>query len=107
MSNKIGAVSFFCGGGGLDCASVMAGVPLIASTDFVEDCVETLKANEDFLGKHDVILGDISQMPASVFKESIDKAGVDKFIIIGGPPCQPFSTAGNVKDNSLYRGTRY
>ena len=51
MSNKIVSVSLFSGGGGLDIASYMAGVPVISSTDFDADCIKTLKTNEEYFGK--------------------------------------------------------
>ena len=51
MSKNIVAVSLFSGAGGLDIASFMAGVPVISSTDFDSDCIETLKENEDYFGE--------------------------------------------------------
>ena len=51
MSENIVAVSLFSGAGGLDIASFMAGVPVISSTDFDADCIATLRANENILGR--------------------------------------------------------
>ena len=38
----IGAVSLFSGAGGLDVASFLAGVPVLSSTDFDDDCIDDL-----------------------------------------------------------------
>ena len=42
IKSDVVAVSLFSGAGGLDIASFMAGVPVISSTDFEKDCIETL-----------------------------------------------------------------
>ena len=94
MSNNIVAVSLFSGAGGLDIASCMAGVPVISSTDFDADCVKTLKANKDYFGETEIFEGDLHQIESSVFKKVVDDKKPDKFIVIGGAPCQPFSKAG-------------
>ncbi len=101
---SVGSISLFSGAGGLDVASVLAGVPLISSTDFEHDCIETLKANEDVLGIHEVVEGNIKKIDSSTFKNILDKSSYEKFIIIGGAPCQPFSSAGNTKENAHKRG---
>lgn len=54
MSEEIVAVSLFSGGGGLDISSVLAGVPVVSSTDFDADCIKTLKANEEFFGETEI-----------------------------------------------------
>ena len=93
MSNDIVAVSLFSGAGGLDIASCMAGVPVISSTDFDADCVETLKANTDYFGETKIFEGDLHQIESDVFKKVVEDRKPDKFIVIGGAPCQPFSKA--------------
>ena len=94
MSKNIVAVSLFSGAGGLDIASFMAGVPVISSTDFDSDCIETLKENEDYFGEAEIFEGDLHQIESSVFSDIVKKKKPDKFIVIGGAPCQPFSKAG-------------
>lgn len=93
MSNKIVAVSLFSGAGGLDVASFMAGIPVAVSTDFDADCIETLKLN-DLFNDSSIIHGDLHQIESSVLAEALNKMPHDKFIVIGGAPCQPFSKAG-------------
>ena len=98
------AVSLFSGAGGLDVASVMAGVPVVSSTDFDADCVKTLKANEEFFGSTTIIEGDLHKVDSSVFGDEVKKSGAKKFIVIGGAPCQPFSKAGYWVGNQTRRG---
>ena len=93
MNKKIVAVSLFSGAGGLDVASFLAGIPVAVSTDFDADCIETLKLN-DLFNDSSIIHGDLHQIESSVLAEALNKMPHDKFIVIGGAPCQPFSKAG-------------
>ena len=104
MSKNIVAVSLFSGAGGLDIASFMAGVPVISSTDFDSDCIETLKENEDYFGEAEIFEGDLHQIESSVFSDIVKKKKPDKFIVIGGAPCQPFSKAGYWVGNNTRKG---
>lgn len=97
------AISMFSGAGGLDIGAQLAGVKVLSSLDIFEDSVETLKRNPFFKDTiHEV--GDITQLDGSHYKELLEKEKPEKLIIIGGPPCQPFSKAGywvtNEKRNS-------
>lgn len=76
-------VSLFSGGGGLDLGFINAGYEILWAIDNNQNAVNTYKAN---IGNH-IKCADITQ-------ENIDlipKADV----VIGGPPCQSFSLAGN------------
>lgn len=82
-------ISLFSGAMGLDIGLGLAGLNVAIGQDFEPACVETIKANG-----HEVIGGDIREIqPQSL----LDKTGLnvgEPFMICGGPPCQPFSTAG-------------
>lgn len=104
MGNNIAALSLFSGAGGLDIASIMAGVPVILSTDFDADCIKTLRANENYFGKTEIIEGDLHQIESDVLKNCVSNRNVDKLIVIGGAPCQPFSKAGYWVTNQVRRG---
>lgn len=99
----IKAISMFSGAGGLDIGTQLAGIKVISSIDNFEDSVKTLKLNKFFKGTiHEV--GDITKIDGEHYKEILEKEKPEKLIIIGGPPCQPFSKAGywvtNEKRNS-------
>lgn len=100
---KIGAVSLFSGAGGLDVASFLAGVPVLSSTDFDDDCIETLKLN-DLYEDTEIIKGDLHQIDSDVFRAIVQRRNPDKFIVIGGAPCQPFSKAGYWVGNNTRKG---
>lgn len=104
MEKKIVAVSLFSGAGGLDIASMMAGIPVISSTDFDADCIKTLRKNEKYFADTVIIEGDLHQIDSEVFKNILNKKKYDKFIVIGGAPCQPFSKAGYWVGNQTRRG---
>ncbi len=93
LDSKIQAISFFSGSGGLDIGAQLAGVKVLSSLDFFKDSVETMKANKYFehVEHH---CKDISDVKGSDYKELIKKNNPEKLILIGGPPCQPFSKAG-------------
>ncbi|MDB0063541.1 DNA cytosine methyltransferase [Gammaproteobacteria bacterium] len=92
-SNKIKALSFFSGAGGLDIGAHFAGVDSISCLDFDKDCIETLKSNF-FYKDAQLMHEDISNISAAVYKDILKKNKPEKLILIGGPPCQPFSKAG-------------
>ncbi|MCF8197091.1 MAG: DNA cytosine methyltransferase [Polynucleobacter sp.] len=87
------SISFFSGAGGLDIGAQLAGCKVISSLDFDRDSIETLKLNNYFKSA-DHILGDISNVSGRDYKKIIKAQNPEKLILIGGPPCQPFSKAG-------------
>lgn len=91
--SKVQTLSFFSGAGGLDIGAQLAKTKVISSHDFDPDSIRTLKRN-DFFNHTSHNLGDISQADGNDFRSVIEKNNPEKLIIIGGPPCQPFSKAG-------------
>ena len=82
-------ISFFSGAMGLDIGLEKAGLHIIIGQDFEPTCVETMRANG-----HNVLEGDIREIEP---QQMLDLTGLnvgEPFLICGGPPCQPFSTAG-------------
>jgi len=100
---KIAAISLFSGAGGLDVASNLAGIPVLVSTDIDDDCIETLKLN-DLFKDTTIIKGDLHQIESDFFTDIVKKNNPEKFIVIGGAPCQPFSKAGYWVGNKTRKG---
>lgn len=77
-------ISLFAGIGGLDLGFEFAGFDVIWANDFDKYAVETYKEN---VGKN-IVHGDIREVIGQIPKHDV---------LIGGFPCQPFSTLGKLK----------
>jgi len=83
------SVSLFSGAMGLDLGLESAGISFRLCQDFDPSCYATMLKN----GRPGMT-GDIRQISA---QDILDRSGFsvgEPFLICGGPPCQPFSTAG-------------
>ncbi len=100
-------VSLFSGAMGLDLGLIAAGLHVAVSQDYDKWCVETIRRNG-----HVAVDGDIRELinkdPSCKFLLSAGKLRhEDVFAVVGGPPCQSFSTAGKRKGVEDARGTLY
>lgn len=84
---KYTVVDLFCGCGGMSLGFEKAGYEVIAGFDNWDKAISVYRANF----KHPVEKVDLSDVAESVKKIS----GYVPDIIVGGPPCQDFSTAGH------------
>lgn len=82
-------ISLFSGAMGLDIGLSNAGLNIAIGQDFDPACVATMKANG-----HNVLGGDIRDIAPNDLLEKTGLNPGEPFLICGGPPCQPFSTAG-------------
>jgi DNA (cytosine-5)-methyltransferase 1 len=83
-------LSLYSGCGGMDYGFEAAGFDTRAVLEFDPDCCETLRRNRPW----PVLEKDIFEVPTSLL---LNTAGLDRgqaALLIGGPPCQPFSKAG-------------
>lgn len=104
---EIPIASYFCGAGGLDLGFEYASTDLvnfktIFSTDIDRSCGYTIQFNRP---EWNFFLGDITSFSGDFVLNQISR---NPIIVIGGPPCQPFSVAGKqqgTKDSvgQLYR----
>ena len=83
-------ISLFSGAMGLDIGLGKAGLNIVIGQDFEPSCVETMEANG-----HRVLGGDIREIKPETLLALTGLQIGEPFMICGGPPCQPFSTAGN------------
>ncbi len=99
-TNSLKAISFFSGAMGLDLGLEKAGIEVVLACEVDKKCRQTIIANKPDIA----LIGDITEYTAEdVLKYSGIEAGkID--IIVGGPPCQAFSTAGNRKGFKDDRG---
>lgn len=94
MSN-LPAISLFSGVGGLDLGATRAGFDIRAAVEFETESAASLRANH------------FPERPEAVFERSVvglttdeilERAGLQRgevALVVGGPPCTPFSKSGN------------
>ncbi|MCL2364656.1 MAG: DNA cytosine methyltransferase [Defluviitaleaceae bacterium] len=87
--SKIKVVSLFSGGGGLDLGFISTGFDVVWAIDNEKNAAATYARN---IGQHIVCL-DINDLDTTIIPHCD--------IVIGGPPCQSFSLAGNRKTDDL------
>lgn len=86
-------IDLFCGCGGLSKGFELAGFNIVGGVDFNAPAVNTF--NENFKNAKGVCC-DLSEMDESKIKDLFgDLSNID--VIIGGPPCQGFSSANRYK----------
>lgn len=88
-SSNRDVISLFSGAMGLDIGLTKAGLHVVIGQDFEPTCVETMKTNG-----HNVLGGDIRQIEPQTLLDMTGLSVGEPFLVCGGPPCQPFSTAG-------------
>lgn len=93
-------IDLFSGCGGLALGFKKAGFDIVAGIELMQEAVDTISYNLSWrYGKDESHLcGDITKIDAKIFE---DKFGEEGCIVIGGPPCQAYSSAGKGKLRSL------
>ncbi len=102
MSKTYNVVDLFSGAGGFLLGFENKGFNIVLSTDFDEDCEKVHKENRPSIP---FVRADIREFT----NEQIDKYlnGIDVDVLIGGPPCQGFSTIGNRVSSDPEKRSKY
>lgn len=88
--SRLTAISLFTGAGGLDYGFEAAGFETAVAVEIDHRCVQTLQRNRSW----PLLEVDINEITTT---ELLAHAGLDvgtADVLIGGPPCQPFSKSG-------------
>lgn len=88
--NRLTTVSLFTGAGGLDLGFEAAGFETAVAVEMDTRCVETLRANR----RWPVIERDVGRVTTKELLETASLQPEQADVLIGGPPCQPFSKSG-------------
>lgn len=108
VNNNISLIDLFSGAGGLGLGAKWAGGNLRLSVDNDPVSCETLNANR--LSHAGLVLqADVASVSGAQIRKAAGLSKTEPVIVIGGPPCQPFSKAAYWTDSgedSRYRRAR-
>lgn len=99
IKNKLKAIDFFCGIGGMTNGFRKAGVEVLAGIDFDPSCKDTYEKNNQ---RSKFVLADIKKID---FKDFTKEVGIhkddDDLIFIGCSPCQYWTKINTTKEKSV------
>lgn len=103
-SNKPQIVDFFAGAGDLSLGFIHSGYRVKFANDFEDVCVNTYRYNHPEVPSENILKEDIRKIVDNI----TDYVSGDVDVVIGGPPCQGFSSANQQRiiddpRNELYK----
>ena len=99
--HKFKALSFFSGAMGLDLGLEAEGVHVLLASEIDPVTRQTIHANRPDVG----LIGDIEQFSAADIRKFAGLSEDEEIdLVVGGPPCQAFSTAGRRNGFNDQRG---
>ena len=104
----IPTIDLFAGAGGIGIGAHLAGGELVLSLEINELCCKTIKQNSD-THSGEIVMGDVDLYSGQELRELANLSAQDTLVLIGGPPCQPFSKASywtDPGDDARYRQAR-
>jgi DNA (cytosine-5)-methyltransferase 1 len=87
-------ISLFTGAGGLDLGFHVAGLRTAVAVEMDRACCETLRANKSPRHSWEVIEDRIENVTSESILSAARLTEGEADVLIGGPPCQPFSKSG-------------
>lgn len=93
--NALPAISLFSGVGGLDLGAKRAGFHIRTAVEFDRDSAASLRANHFPDRPDQVIDRSITDVPTAELLEMSGLRVGEAALVVGGPPCTPFSKSGN------------
>jgi len=109
-------ISLFSGAGGLDIGLEQAGFETVTATDFDDNCIRTLLVNQQrripidghprrfHLAGASVVQADVADLSRSDLVPADEENDWTPDLLVGGPPCQPFSSSGRQRSVLEGRG---
>lgn len=96
--NKLKAIDFFCGGGGMTYGLRLSGIDVVAGVDFASECKSTYEDNNPGTK---FVCSDVKDLKESYFEE---KFGIfrndDDLILVGCSPCQYYSIINTTREKA-------
>lgn len=98
-------IDLFCGSGGMSLGFKQVGFQTVFANDIEESCIQTYAFNHPEISREKIVHGDIKDL-AHVVHRYVENDDID--LLIGGPPCQGFSSANKQRiiddpRNKLYK----
>ncbi len=87
--NALNFIDLFSGAGGLSCGLEISGMKCILGIDQDKNAIETFKANHQYAS---TFCGSVTEINEKKLKELTKDQTIHA--VVGGPPCQGFSTVG-------------
>jgi DNA (cytosine-5)-methyltransferase 1 len=98
VRKRLTFIDLFCGCGGFTLGMLRAGFECLAAIDNDKTAIETLRKNLGVSGDlpplGTAVQADLTKLSPRILRRKFGIASVD--VIVGGPPCQGFSTARQV-----------
>ncbi|MDR6938195.1 DNA cytosine methyltransferase [Luteibacter sp. 3190] len=106
-ASKINVIDLFAGAGGLSVGAAQAGARVALSLELDSFACQTLRLNHEYHGE--VIEGDVAEFSGDDLRHRAIGRKKTPLIVVGGPPCQPFSKAAywtQSGEDAAYRRAR-
>lgn len=107
--SKVVAIDLFAGAGGLSLGARRAGAEVRVAVELDPLACRTLRSNDAHRNAA-IVEADITTLSGSHLRDLAGLDRTDRLIVVGGPPCQPFSKAAYWLDDgqeARYRQARW